>query len=364
MSRWRDLRGGRVFFPLALLMGALWTPIWALRYWGVLEGSSHFPAAQWHAHEMIFGYLAAVIAGFATLGDRGPRILALAALWVAARALLLTDAPPALSAAVDFPFLPMLLVLRRPRLWAGAKMMTLGIAAALLALTLANVWMHLAAMQGDAHRAGATAAMVIVLLLIIVGGRLVPGHTRAATRRGPGLRLTGLERWSIVLGGLLIATTAAGLALAAAALAAALGGLQALRLWRWRDRAVLAHPLLWGLHLGFGWLALGLVILGAAGLDWASPTDALHIILVGGAGTLTLAIMMRLVQAQNSLSQRGGSGETVVLALISLAAALRGGLPVVASDWRPEASAIAAVVWSAALVTALALYAPLLVRGR
>ncbi len=364
MTRWRELRGGRLFFPLALLMGALWIPLWALRYWGALEFPSHFPGAEWHAHEMIFGYLAAVIAGFATVGDRGPRILVLAALWIGGRALLLANAPPTLSAAVDLAFLPMLLVLRRPRLWAGHKMMTLGIAAVLLGLTLANAWMHVAAMQGEAHRAGATAAALIVLLLVIVGGRLTPGHTRAATRRGPGLRLTGLERVSIALGGLLIAATAAGLELAAAACAVILGGLQAVRLWRWRDRAVLADPLLWGLHLGFGWLALGLLLLGATGFGWAAPADALHVILVGGAGTLTLAIMMRLIQAQNGLPQRGASGEALVLSLVSAATVLRGCLPLLSPAWRPEAGGLAAVVWSAALFAALALYAPLLVRGR
>jgi uncharacterized protein involved in response to NO len=362
-DRLRGLRGGRIFFPLALLFGAAWVPLWVLRYHGLLPPSGPLAGPAWHAHEMIFGYIAAVLAGFAALADRGPRILLLAALWLLARLLLLFGAgAPLLGAAVDLAFLPLLLLLRRPPLWTGRKFMMVGIMVVAGALTALNAWAH-AAPEGAA-RPLAAAADAVVLLLVVVGGRLVPGHTRAATRRGPGLRLEGLERAGAAVAGALVAATALGLLRAGGLAAAALCALQALRLWRWRDRAVLGDPLLWGLHLGFGWLVLGLALHAAAGL--AAPSllnEARHVILVGGAGVLTLAIMMRLARAQARRPQKGGAAEGAVLLLVSAAAFLRGLVPAVDPGLRAGTSAWAAGAWSAALLLALAICAPMLARA-
>ncbi|SDY94759.1 NnrS family protein [Citreimonas salinaria] len=352
-AAWRELRGARIFFPLALSFAALWIPIWQLRHAGILPGAS----VLWHGHEMIYGYLAAMVAGFLTVGDRGPRILVLAALWIAARLLLHWDALPVLSALVDLSFLPLLLALRRPALWSGRKFMSLGIACVVGALTVANAWMFLE--PAAAFEALRTAAMLAAALLVVVGGRLVPGHTRAATRRGPGLSLARTEWASVAVTAMLVLAEVSGAAAAAGAAAGALGLLQAYRLWHWWDRDVLSDPLLWGLHAGFGWLAIGLLAYSALQFGaGGAPGDALHLILVGAVGSLTLVIALRLIRAQAREAQRGDWKDGIVLALISLAALLRGGVPLVAPDLLGAAAATGGIVWSVAMLLALALYAP------
>lgn len=222
---WRELRGSRIFFPLALGFAALWIPIWLLRHAGILPGASPL----WHGHEMIYGYLAAMVAGFLTVGDRGPRVMLLATLWIAARLLLLGDVLPVLSALVDLSFLPLLILLRKPALWSGRKFMSLGIAAVVGALTMANAWMIF--VPSGAFQALRAAAMLAAALLVVVGGRLVPGHTRAATRRGPGLSLARTEWASAGMAAALVLAEAAEAGLVAGAAAGALGLLQAYRLW-------------------------------------------------------------------------------------------------------------------------------------
>lgn len=355
---WRELRGSRIFFPLGLGFAALWIPIWLLRHGGHLPGASPL----WHGHEMIYGYLAAMVAGFLTVGDRGPHILTLAALWIAARLLLLVDVLPGLAALVDLSFLPLLLLLRKPRLWSGRKFMSLGIAVVVGALTIANAWMSFA--PAGASQALRAAAMLAAALLVVVAGRLVPGHTRAATRRGPGLALERTEWASVGAAAALVLGEAAGAGPIAGVAAGGLGLLQVYRLWRWWDRAVLYDPLLWGLHVGFGWLAVGLLVHSAARLLAAGASDGLHLILVGAVGTLALVIAMRLIRAQAREAQRGDRKDGAVIALLSLAALLRGGLPLVAPGWYGPAVAAGGTVWSTAMILALALYAPRLLARR
>jgi uncharacterized protein involved in response to NO len=42
----------------------LLAPLWLLSFAGVIGLPSHLGLVGWHAHEMLFGYTAAVIAGF------------------------------------------------------------------------------------------------------------------------------------------------------------------------------------------------------------------------------------------------------------------------------------------------------------
>lgn len=356
---WGTQRGSRIFFALALGFAALWIPIWLLRYAGLVPGAG----VLWHGHEMIYGYLAAMVAGFLTVGDRGPRILALAALWIAARLLLLAGVLPWIAALLDLAFLPLLILLRKPPLWSGRKFMSIGIACVVGALTAANAWMVL--FPAAAAEALRTAAVLAVALIVVVGGRLVPGHTRAAMRRGPGLSLARAEWASAGAAAILVVSEALGAAVAAGAAAGALGLVQAYRLWRWWDRAVLSDPLLWGLHAGFAWLTVGLLTYSAARFGiGVGAGDALHLILVGAVGSLTLVIALRLIRAQAREAQRGDRKDGVVLALVSLAALLRGGVPLVAPELTGAAAATGGIAWSAAMLLALVLYSPRLLGRR
>ncbi len=356
----QDLRGFRLFFPLALGFSALTTLLWLMQYGGG-PGPARYAGPAWHAHEMIYGYLGAVIVGFLTVADRGWRILALVAIWLAARVFILADLPRSLVALVDWSFLPLAIVLRRPPLWSGAKLMTLGIATVMGALAAINAWAHLVPYPSMAMR---TAALGILALLVIVSGRLVPGYTRAATRRGPGLSLVWSERASIALAAVLILAGTAGPSWLAALVASVLGAVQLYRLWHWWDRQVLTDPLLWGLHLGFAWIAAGLLGYAAARIGWLVEADAVHLFLVGGAGTLTLAIMMRLMRAQVGEAQKGAGIEATALILVGAATVVRTVLPAIVPEWRMPAMTVSGTAWSLATLTVLVAYWPRIIRGR
>lgn len=121
---------------------------------------------------------------------------------------------------------------------------------------------------------------------------------------------------------------------------------------------MLSDPLLWGLHVGFGWLAVGLVAYSAGRLGGGGTTGALHLILVGAVGTLTLVIALRLIRAQAREAQRGDGKDTVVLALVSFAALLRGCAPLMVPESYGPAVAASGAVWSVAMILALVAYTP------
>mgnify|MGYP001375968200 CR=1 FL=1 len=351
-------RGFRLFFVLAAAQASIWPLVWLPRWAGLLPVPGHLAGAAWHGHEMIFGYVAAAMAGFLTLGTGGPAIWLLAGLWLAARLALLADAAPLLAAALDLAFLPLLLLLRRPPLWSGGKGMSLGILAVALGLTAVNAWTHAAALaQGDPTRPLATAAGFVALLLVLVGGRLIPGHTRATLRRGVGLQLTAAEAASMAAGIALVGALAAGWPIAVGIAAAALGLLQLYRLLRWWDPAVAREPLLWSLHAGFGWLAAGLLLLAASELGAGiARADALHAILVGAVGSLTLGIMTRLSLTHTGRPLAAGPLSRVAFALVSLAALARiAGPPL---GLATPALTLATLAWTAAFLAFLLDHAP------
>lgn len=239
--------------------------------------------------------------------------------------------------------------------------MTLGIAAVMAALAATNAWAHLMPYPSMAMQ---TAALGILALLVIVSGRLIPWHTRAATRRGPGLSLVWSERASIALAAVLIPIGMAGPSWFVALVVATLGVVQLYCLWHWWDRQAMGDPLLWGLHLGFAWVAIGLFGYATVRTGWLAEADAMHFFLVGGAGTLTLAIMMRLMRAQAGEAQKGAGVEAVALALLGVATAARAVLPALFPEWRMPAMTISGMAWSLAVLTVLAAYWPRVIHGR
>ncbi|MBX6324056.1 MAG: NnrS family protein, partial [Rhodospirillaceae bacterium] len=145
---------------------------------------------------------------------------------------------------------------------------------------------------------------------------------------------------------------------------AALALVQGFRLARWWDRAVLAEPLLWVLHLGFGWLAVGLGLFAAALLGgWPSPTTAMHGWLAGGAGSLMLGIMTRLALQHTGRPLAAPPASVAAFVLVSVAAAAR--IAGDAAGAEVAGYSVAAAAWFLAFALFLADHAvPLLRHGR
>ena len=341
-------QGFRPFFLGAGLWSGVAIGLWLAALAGRIEIPTAFDPVAWHAHEMLFGYAGAVIAGFlltaipdwtGRLPLGGLPLAGLLALWFAGRIATatseMTGAP--LAALLDLAFLATLLAVVLREIVAGGNWRNLAMPVALGLLLLANALTHLETMGHTQTGAlGLRLALaVIVLLICLIGGRVIPSFTRNwLVKRGEALlprAFAGFDKVSLLVTLVaLLAWTAfpdailAGMALIVAGLA------NLVRMSRWRGGRTLSEPLVWSLHLGFLWVPIGLVLLGLAAVPLfeLSPTAGLHALAAGAVGSMTLAVMTRASLGHSGRPLAADRPTTTVYALVALAAITRTAAPV------------------------------------
>lgn len=387
MRAWRGpallTYGFRPFF----LGAALWTCLAMLLWIPALSGHLGLPSAldpvSWHAHEFLFGYLGAVIAGFlmtavpnwtGRLPITGWRLGALALVWLAGRLAVTLSEPlsPPVAAAVDLAF-PLLLGLAIGReIVAGRNWRNLMVLGMLVLFTVGNALFHweaargIAAAQGAGLRLGLAAG---ILMIAVIGGRIVPSFTRNwLVKRGGGpLPVPPMQRFDkgallILLAALLLWTLAPQRAVAGIALLLA-GALHLIRLARWRGHRTLAEPLVSVLHLGYAFLPLGALALGLAILapDWLDTATAQHLWMGGAIGLMTLAVMTRATRGHTGQPLTAGPGTVALYAALVAAVLAR----LAAGLWpatAPVLYPLSGLFWIGAFGGFAALYGPLLLR--
>lgn len=376
--------GFRPFFLFAGIQATTAMLVWLTMQSGLLLAPGPWPAPLWHGHEMIFGYAAAVLAGFMLTAVpswtgaapmQGRALAALATLWLAGRAAMaLGDLMPASAvAAIDVAFLPLLGITIIPSIVRKRQWRNSFVVAVLLGLTATNIWSHVlvaGAGGGDPGLALTVAVDIVLILLVAVGGRIVPAFTRSGLR-GPDREIAisahaGLDRAAILtVVALAVADAAAPGSLAVGALALLAGGVNALRLAGWKSLQTVRLPILWVLHLGYAALVAGLILKGlGALLPGVVPVVGLHALTVGAVGIMTLAVMSR--------AALGHTGRLVVAhpltvasyVLLFAAAVLRVVVPFMPPDFHTGGLHIAGGLWSAAFALFVAVYGPMLVRPR
>jgi len=337
----------------------------------------------WHAHEMAFGYGAATVAGFlltyipnwtSRAPLQGAALAVLVVLWIAGRLAMLSadrlGAPLAAGLDLAFPLVFLGVVARE--IMAGRNWRNLSVVAALTLLLGANLLVHLGA-AGDPDLEGVGNRLGIATLLMLVsfiGGRIIPGFTRNwLTSQRPETSAPAsfglVDRVALAATAVALVVWVARPDTAAAAWAALVAGLaNAVRLARWQGLRVLREPLLWVLHAGYAWLAVGFLLLaGSHILCVLPPTAALHALTVGAIGTMTLAVMTRASLGHTGRPLVAGAGTTTIYALITLAAVLRLLAPLASSHYALVLD-VAGTVWSAAFALFVLLYAAPLARPR
>lgn len=379
--------GSRVFFLAAALYAAFALLVWegwlAAAALGAPAPAVPFAPAPpfWHAHEMIFGYAAAVLGGFfltavpswtGTPAARTGFVTAVAGVWLAGRlAVWFSGAlDPALVAVVDLAFLPLLALKIGDQLRRRPKPQNLMFLVLLALVWTGNLLTHLewTGAIGDGVWPGLRLGLSGVCAMIaVVGGRVTPAFTRNAMRREG--RETGLPvsrrpveltaiGGAILLGPLWAAEAPAPL-LAAVALAA--GAAQLIRVALWRPGWCATSPILWSLHLGMallglGWLALGLGWAGAA----VPETAALHLLGVGAVGGMTLAVMSRAALGHTGRALVAPGPVVLAYLLVAAAAVLRFAGPVWAPGFYGGAMLASGALWIGAFALFAASYWPVL----
>jgi uncharacterized protein involved in response to NO len=381
--------GFRPFFLFAGLYAVVGMAAWMV-WMGLADGGlpTDVPPYQWHAHEMLFGYTVAALAGFLLTAApnwtgkpplAGAPLALLAGVWVLGRLAIWLSAvlPAAWMAAADLAFLPLLLVFVFRTLSGGSPRhyVFLGILAGLIA---ANVMVHLEwlGLTEDTARAGFGLALdVFIVLITVIGGRVVPAFTRNAMRKAnpgdgndadPLAVRPWLDRLSIlsVLAVLVAGQMAPGSA-AVGWLALAAAVLSGLRLAGWRGWRAKGQPIVWVLHLAYGWLVAGLAFRGLAlAFDIMAETTALHVLTVGAVGTMTLAIMTRAALGHTGRDIKASPAITFAYLLISAATVLRVGGPLMMPDLQLAAVILAGAAWCLAFAVFTVVYWPILTGPR
>jgi len=375
-------QGFRPFFLLSGLWAIVALALSVEMILGRIALPTAFDAITWHAHEMLFGYIAATVAGFlltaipnwtGRLPLQGLPLLGLVLLWLAGRVAVAFSATIGAgpAALIDLAFLAALLGVVLREIVAGRNWRNLPMAVALGLFLLGNALFHAAALGLDLNdglaRRGAIA--VIIALITLVGGRIVPSFTRNwLVKRGA----TALPVAFGAVDKAALAATLAALAFWVGAPESALGGgLAAVaaamlfwRLARWRGLATGAEPLVWVLHLGYLWVPLGLALLGLSQwLPAVSPTGALHALTAGAMGTMTLAVMSRATLGHSGRPLHAGPGLAAAYLLVTAAAVLRVAAALLATGTVPLLTA-ASLAWIAAFALFLAVCGPLLLGRR
>ena len=238
----------------------------------------------------------------------------------------------------------------------------------LAVLILANLMIHLGSVDFPLMAAaGKRLAIGIVLLLIsLIGGRIVPAFTGNWLRgRGETLLPTPFSRLDQVAVVLSIIALAAWVVIGmrpltgAALIVAGIG--QGLRLARWRGAATRSEPLLWILHLGYAWIPLGLVLLGASAWWPQLTTPGIHALTAGAMGTMILAVMTRATLGHSQRPLTAGTGTLVAYLLVLVAVGARLVGPFTGAGYGPALD-LAAGAWIAGFGLFVVLYAPLYLR--
>jgi uncharacterized protein involved in response to NO len=374
--------GFRPFF----LLGAIWSALAVAIWLPLLAGSLTLPIAlspvEWHVHELLYGYLPAIAAGFlltavpnwtGRLPVTGMPLLALLLVWIAGRLAMLISAwvgAPA-SAVIDVLFLATLACVIGREIIHGSSRQNLKILALIGLLLVGNVVFHLESMHpGSSNAYGMRIGIgTAVLLITVIGGRIIPSFTRNwLARRPPGAMPTAFNRFDMIA----IACGAAAIALwvvapshyATAILALIAAVLHAIRLARWAGYRTLREPLVVVLHVAYAFVPIGFLLVASSIVLPAliTPTGALHCWTAGAIGLMTLAVMTRA-----SLGHTGQSlTATVPIQLVYLAVVIAAVARIIAAFdiARAPLLHLAAIAWVAAFGGFALIYWPLLTRVR
>jgi len=367
--------GFRPFYLLASVFAALSILLWALQSTGHLA-APYLPGPLWHAHEMLFGFTLAVVVGFLfTAGQNwsglpmpsGAPLAALAALWLGARVLVLTPwgwasalantaFPLAAAAALAIPFV---------RAGNRRNYFFVGLLVLLAAATLAVHLNQLGALPLPAWAGIQLALDIVLFILCVMGGRVIPMFTNngvpgAGARRQPFVEKAALG--SVLA---LLAADALQVPPWLLALVAAVAACAHLARWLlWHPWTTLRTPLVWVLHLAYGWIPVHLALRALAAPGWVTSSAATHALTVGAIGGLVIGMMTRTARGHTARTLRADAWDTGAYLLVAAAACVRVLLPLAAPALTLHAILCSGLLWSAGFTIYSVRYFTVLTRPR
>ncbi|MFY9687237.1 MAG: NnrS family protein [Pseudolabrys sp.] len=367
--------GFRPFFLAAGLWAVIGILVWIPQYMGTLSVPTHFTPLDWHIHEMLYGYVAAAIAGFlltaipnwtGRLPVNGWPLAGLAALWLAGRLALLISAQLGglVAAIIDTAFLVTLAVVAGREIVVGENWRNLRVLGVLVALVLGNIVFHVEVlMTGTADYGTRIAIAAVILMISLIGGRIVPSFTNNwLARNNPGRMPVPFSQFDLVTLVVsvfaLVAWIITPMHWLSAVLLIVAGCLQAVRLARWAGDRTVADRLVLILHIGYAFVPLGFVMIGlAAFIPDVPATTGIHAWTAGAIGLMTAAVMTRATLGHTGQPLQAGRATQAIYALLLAAALVR---IVAAFMGSVDLLEFAGLCWTAAFILFVLLYGPLL----
>jgi uncharacterized protein involved in response to NO len=367
--------GFRPFYLLASIFSAVSVLLWAAQFSGYLP-SAYLQGPVWHGHEMLFGYTIAVIAGFLLTAVRawtnqptpsGVPLMALAALWVCGRVLVLTSFAMA-AAVVNAAFPVAIAVAIGIPLWRSRNVRNYFFVGLMVLMGVLILAVHLALQERFevSPRLGLQLALDVVLFIMaVMGGRVIPMFTNNGVPGANATRHAMVEKFAL---GTVILVFAADLLQVPQTIVATIALISALahgvRLYLWKPWRTLATPLVWILHAAYAWIVVHLALRGLTGLGLLAGSYATHALTAGAIGGLTLGMMTRTARGHTGRPLVADSFEITVFLLIQVAAVVRVFVGIASPELFMVSIQLSALLWAAGFALYALRYWSVLTRPR
>ncbi len=369
--------GFRPFFLLSAIFAAILMLLWGLLYSQLIQLNSYYGFIDWHSHEMLFGYAAAVIAGFLLTAVRNwtnidtishMPLAILSGIWLLARILPFSTLPGGLIAFVDIAFFFFLAVAIAHPIIKAKQWHNLIMVAILSVFLLADVLVqsqHLGWYTGGVA-AGNTLALYSILMIIqVLTGRVMPFFTRVIVPNTQVVERPLLEKILLVtLVFLAIADVLSLNGLLISLLAAVLLVAHVLRVFPWFSKPVLNTPILWVLYAGYLWLLIGFTLKVLVGLELVTNNLAIHAWTVGVIGITTYGMMARVSLGHTGREMLPSKLAIAGFYLLFAAAVVRVLLPLLFMTQYILWIELASVLWVIAFILFSIAYFPVLTQPR
>lgn len=347
----------RPMFLFGAIFSAVAMALWGLVLTGTVQLNPYSNVVFWHQHEMLFGFVAAIIVGFlltavqnwtGVRATHGPALFWLTLTWLAGRLLMLFGGhlPPLLVALVDLAFLPVAALFFALILLKAGQLRNMFFVPILLLFAACNLFMHLGVLLNQFQLIGygsSNAVWLITLIMLVVSGRVLPMFTANGTQTPRVRPLLWLDRlslgsvWLIFAVHFLMLTSYIPQAILALLFAvAAVASL--VRLLRLRFWITLRVPLLWSLHVAVAFIPVSLALFGLryAGFNISAST-ATHGLTAGAMGIMILSMMARVSLGHSGRALQPKKIMSLAFLLVIVAASIRiitgGWFPMSATAW-------------------------------
>lgn len=370
--------GFRVFFSLSGLSALVLIALWLAVYSGSISLAHYYPGNIWHAHEMLFGYTAAVIAGFlltavknwtgeSTITDKP--LAGLALLWIAGRLAPFSEnyITHEFIAFIDLLFLPCLAYALSLPILKAKYTRGLVFIGLIMMMAVANILVHVEMLNYSAQTAWLGLQLMIALVLVmilIIAGRVFPFFTE----RGAGIALIkkplldSLSIASAVIVFILMMFNVTGGLLGIAAASASI--INSLRIKNWLVKEISSIPLLWVLFSGYAWIIVGFALTVLSAFSLIPATLPLHAFTMGGIGVVTIAMMARVSLGHTGRNLKASKTMVIAFFTINLAVFIRVFLPIFIPAGYATFIWLAGLLWVLAFLLFSIVYLPILTTAR